>query len=287
MRVTGTCFLAYEPAPNFNRLRVMGLHAQRVISHNQSTYWMGNTFYSHAYLGVALDVYRVHGFPILYDSLNDIALPLWSATNNWQATTKTFSEPVFRAWIKEYIRYMALPGLDYRICWGNEPDASGSIYLGDEANFRARYQMVAQAVSELQADPTFTGRIKLGAGGWCQNWTRAAHFAQWCDTNNVRLDFMDLHIYEDPAKLTTATTAIRAKSGVPLVILESGADWRTNSTVTPAAQKAWFAAMSSACDASGIAAWHLLRSVGAADVAPMSMIGAVGMLTPIGQMVAG
>ena len=156
MRVTGTTFEAYLPvdAARLARLRVMGLTAQRAIAHNGGIYRMeGKTWPQESgYLDVVLDLCRVHGFKTLYDTLNHDALPWWSPTGDWKSANTKFDEATFRAWLADYIAYMTPSGLDYRLVWGNEPDADGSPYLKDEAAFRNRYRMVAEKLKETKGD---------------------------------------------------------------------------------------------------------------------------------------
>jgi uncharacterized protein YbaA (DUF1428 family) len=100
------------------------------------------------------------------------------------------------------------------------------------------------------------------------------------------LDFVDIHAYVDPLQVGKAHGAIRSVSGVPIVILESGADWRPGSAITIANQQGWFRAMDEETDKFVISAWHVHHSTGAQNVAPMSVMDDVSLkLTPIGSMI--
>lgn len=285
MQVTGTTYLAYAPPRPavLAKLRTM-VDAQRAISHNQSTYWMEGKFWPHEYLDAVRELFSVYEFGAVYDTLNHEALPIHGA--DWKTADKSFDAAVFVQWAKEYVRYMAQPGCNYRLVWGNEPDADGCPYLHDEDAFRLRYALLVQAVTELEADDTFKGNVSLGAGGWVQDWARAGDFVAWCKDNGTRLDFVDVHIYQDPSRLAAARDAIGPD--MPIAILESGAEWdHTIKPPTAPKQKAWFRGMDKATDADGnVIAWHIMHGAGASNVQALALMGARGALTPLGKMVA-
>ena len=305
MKPTGCTIEAYKPLPKpaiMAKLRTM-VDDLRFISHNDGTSWMFAEGLegpcrlwdeNPAYMATAREVFGTYGFRRFYDTLNCKALPWhgerWVNDAGQLATTQTFDASVFVPWVKAYVRRMATQGVDYRLVFGNEPDADdgtgSNIYLHDEYAFRLRYALLVQAVEELEADDTFRGKVSLGAGGWVQDWARAGVFVAWCKDNGIRLDFVDVHIYQDPSRLAAARDAIGPD--MPIAILESGAEWdHTIKPPTAPKQKAWFRGMDKATDADGnVIAWHIMHGAGASNVQALALMGARGALTPLGKMAA-
>lgn len=278
--IVGSTFIVYEP---INEVSIGALEDvvpfQRVISHDQSTYFIGGVFYPHEYLDIAKSLLTKYRFSRLYVSMNHLALPL---VGSWQnAYRASPGDAVFQQWAQEYIKYMLVPGKDVRICFGNEPEVEGCPYQNNETLFRSMYAALCRAVRRLEdlGHP----RITLGAGGWVMDWKRAGEFVDWAINGGFRLDFVDVHIYENPDRLHDARAQIDKR--IPIAVLESGADWRTGTQISMATQRAFYKGMQSGTDRCNVEAWHLMHGVAGTSVQPLALMGPRRGLTPIGKMV--
>lgn len=297
MKPTGSTYIAYErdnPALTA-KVRAM-VPAQRVINSQTVTSQMPiegltgprklwNT--EHWHMQQAQALFTVYGFETVYDSLSENAMPWhgakWVNEDGSNARTQDYDPVIYAEWIEAYLRWAALPGRDYRVCVGNEPDADGSPYLNNEAQFREQYRLVERAVRRLRAERTFKGRIRLGAGGWVTDWQRAGSFVRWALGENLLLEFVDIHCYEDPARLHYAREAIGPYP--PIAALEAGLDWRHWVKHTDAAQRAWAREMDAATDrCPNVECWHAMHGAAGTSVRALALAGPRGGPTPIGKL---
>lgn len=280
MRPTGVTVLAYK-AIRFDllaRLRAGGIDGLRFVSHDQTTFFVDGLkptpwMQTARELCAQLDARMIC-------TMNERALPKLSYAD----TAGRYEATSFRAWIDAYVDYMSALGTPLAIDYGNEPDASKSIFVTDEQAFRQRYAVAAASATFSAARDSRA--LLIGGGGFCQDWVRAREFVRWAEGEGVRLDFLSLHVYGAPARLRLAVETVRQVSDVPIWLIETGCDWQgSNLSMTPDVQREWRRDFAIEAARLGIARWHVMG----AWIDPSQswaaeyncMMNAAGRLTPI------